>query len=110
MVPSFKSAEVEEYVTNMLTKHGIVKYRDLFDNHSDYSKKNMPTTCEALIRPYTLSPEEYEINAGTRSFCSGFYIFNFISIDLLRIATMANPIRIKPLNKGNRYRNKCLMI
>jgi len=56
--------EIDQFVTDFLTTHGIVKYRDLFQHHCEYSKESMPTSCESLIRPFSLTPEEYNLESG----------------------------------------------
>lgn len=54
---------MEDFVTNVLTSHGIIKYRDLFSTHQ-YHKSNMPLSCDALIHPFTLTQEEYKLASG----------------------------------------------
>ena len=60
---SFNQLDSEELVTIILSRHGIVKYRDLFSQYK-YNKSNMPKSCDHLIRPYSITSIESKVKIG----------------------------------------------
>jgi hypothetical protein len=55
----------EEVVSSILSRHGIIKYKDLF-SQPQYSKAHMPKSCDHLIRPYSIAGTELSYSGGTK--------------------------------------------
>ena len=54
---------IDEFVTDMLTRHNILSYRNLLST-PEYSKQSMPNSLEQLIHPFTLTEDELKIRPG----------------------------------------------
>lgn len=53
----------QEVVNDILSKHGIIKYRDLFSQYK-FRKDNMPKSCEHLVKPFSMSEVDTKIKSG----------------------------------------------
>lgn len=89
----------EERVTQLLARHGLLNYRDIFAQEQ-YSKKTMPKLNDHLIRPFTLTAAEKDLPSGLVQIASSNAFCRITPIEDNVLSTLVlEPLKRKPIEE-----------